>query len=254
MSYAVVKAAAKHFGLYRQARWVHRHLIDRGERHRFEMECAMYRPFIRPGDLCFDVGANYGCKTEVFLALGARVVAVEPQADCYRELKSRSPSATAICAGLGSSVGTATLYIDPHRTGSSLRSTWQEAGQTQVEVPITTLDRLIEQFGVPAFCKIDVEGSELDVLKGLSHRIPFLSFEFHARDMRAALDCLDFLGEFGTFELQFTQNDIPALYLGRWLTEHEGRRFLEVDVPRSAGFAWGDVLVRFAVPSRDAHC
>src|SRR5436309_3245329 len=44
--------------------------------------------FVRPGDLCFDVGANVGRKTEAMLRLGARVVAVEPLPECVRELKA----------------------------------------------------------------------------------------------------------------------------------------------------------------------
>ncbi len=35
-------------------------------------------PGLRQGDLIFDVGANEGLKTDVFLRLGARVIAVEP--------------------------------------------------------------------------------------------------------------------------------------------------------------------------------
>lgn len=45
-----------------------------------------YSQFIRKGDLCFDVGANTGKFTSVFLELGAKVVCVEPQEVCLREL------------------------------------------------------------------------------------------------------------------------------------------------------------------------
>jgi 16S rRNA A1518/A1519 N6-dimethyltransferase RsmA/KsgA/DIM1 with predicted DNA glycosylase/AP lyase activity len=48
-----------------------------------------YRQLIAPGDLCFDVGANIGDYTDTFLALGARVIAVEPQPSCADELRSR---------------------------------------------------------------------------------------------------------------------------------------------------------------------
>ena len=43
---------------------------------------------------------------------------------------------------------------------------------------VTTLDKLIEQYEVPSFIKIDVEGYELEVLKGLTRLVPALSFEF----------------------------------------------------------------------------
>lgn len=47
-----------------------------------------YRPLINPGDLVFDVGAHIGDRTLAFAALGAHVVACEPQ-----------PLPLAICAG-----------------------------------------------------------------------------------------------------------------------------------------------------------
>lgn len=46
-----------------------------------------YSQFIHPGDLVFDVGANVGNRTKIFLRLGARVVAFEPQASCARVLQ-----------------------------------------------------------------------------------------------------------------------------------------------------------------------
>lgn len=40
-----------------------------------------YGQFVRPGDLCFDVGAHAGNRVRAWRALGARVLAIEPQAD-----------------------------------------------------------------------------------------------------------------------------------------------------------------------------
>jgi 16S rRNA A1518/A1519 N6-dimethyltransferase RsmA/KsgA/DIM1 with predicted DNA glycosylase/AP lyase activity len=51
--------------------------------------CTFYRQFIKPNDLVFDVGANIGNYTAIFLALGARVLAIEPQAECMAQLRAR---------------------------------------------------------------------------------------------------------------------------------------------------------------------
>jgi hypothetical protein len=40
---------------------------------------ALYAPFVKPGDLAFDLGAHVGDRVAAFRALGCRVVAVEPQ-------------------------------------------------------------------------------------------------------------------------------------------------------------------------------
>jgi hypothetical protein len=50
-----------------------------GDRKRRDAMDALYRRFIRPGDLAFDVGAHVGDRVASFRRLGARVVAVEPQ-------------------------------------------------------------------------------------------------------------------------------------------------------------------------------
>ncbi len=49
----------------------------------------IYSPFIKKDSLVFDIGANLGSRTEIFLKLGARVVAVEPRKYCMRRLEKR---------------------------------------------------------------------------------------------------------------------------------------------------------------------
>jgi hypothetical protein len=72
-------------GIYRPARLIHR-ALNRRERVTFREGLTFYRQFIRPGDLCFDIGANVGHKTEMFLSLGARVISVEPQPQLIEEI------------------------------------------------------------------------------------------------------------------------------------------------------------------------
>src|SRR5258708_30129788 len=66
-----------------------------------------------------------------------------------------------------------TLRTDSSRFGESL----EFAGRCEVET--VTLDSLIEAHGLPTFIKIDVEGHEPAVLKGLHRRVPGVSFEFN---------------------------------------------------------------------------
>jgi FkbM family methyltransferase len=171
-----------------------------------------YAGFVRAGDLVFDVGANVGDRTAVFRALGARVVAVEPQGSCLERLRatfSRDPEVRIVAAGLAAARGTMELSIcDTAPTISTMSAEWRERGRfsgdfqwTHTEtVPVSTLDALIEEHGVPAFCKIDVEGFERGVLEGLSRPIPRLSFEFTREFIDDAVACvrrLESLGGFG---------------------------------------------------------
>ena len=51
----------------------------------------LYRGFLRPGDIAFDIGSHVGDRIGSFRRCGARVVALEPQPDCARAiLESRS--------------------------------------------------------------------------------------------------------------------------------------------------------------------
>src|SRR5690349_1606371 len=47
---------------------------------------GFYSQFVHKGDLCFDIGANIGDWSVVFLSLGASVVAVEPQLLSFESL------------------------------------------------------------------------------------------------------------------------------------------------------------------------
>ena len=49
----------------------------------------IFNKIVSIGDLCYDIGANNGIKTESLLNLGAKVVCVEPQLGCYEHLVSK---------------------------------------------------------------------------------------------------------------------------------------------------------------------
>ena len=67
-----------------------------------------YSAFLRPGDLAFDVGAHAGNRVRAWRALGARVVAVEPQPDFTRLLRlffGRDDAVTVLPLALGAAAG-----------------------------------------------------------------------------------------------------------------------------------------------------
>lgn len=64
-------------------------------------------------------------------------------------------------------------------------------------VQTTSLDALIKQYGRPYLIKVDVEGYELQVLKGLSTKEGKICFEWHEESSTELYDCLDRLKELG---------------------------------------------------------
>jgi FkbM family methyltransferase len=176
----------------------------------------MYGPFVGEGDLVFDVGAHLGDRTAAFHALGARVIALEPQpslADWLERLVGRLEGVTVLRAAAGAAPGSATLAVASlHPTVSTLAHGWRRRmtdenpgfrrvrWDEEVEVDVTTLDRLVSEYGVPSFLKIDVEGFEADVLAGLSVPVPALSVEFVAGGLDVAVRCIDRLAALAPYE------------------------------------------------------
>ncbi len=182
-----------------------------------ERRRRFYAGLIRPGDLVFDVGANLGNRVKVFLRLGARVVAFEPQARCADLLDTvlaGRPDARLVRQALGARPGTAEMRIADAHTLSSLSDRWIEATvrsgrfaarrwPDRQPVAVTTLDACIREFGRPAFIKIDVEGYEAEVLAGLSEPVPAVSFEFTPELMETARTCIDRLDWLGGGRARF---------------------------------------------------
>src|SRR5579863_93384 len=144
------------YGLARSADIYHGNPLKRRRARVF------YRQFVRPGDLCFDIGAHLGDRTGHFLALGARVVAVEPQPGALavlRHLYGRNPRVAIIAAAAGAAPGEAELRLDPaNPTVASLSPEWQAQVSRAASfsgirwreshrVAVTTLDALIAAHG-----------------------------------------------------------------------------------------------------------
>ena len=75
------------------------------------------------------------------------------------------------------------------------KSSFQVSWDFSIPVEVITLDQLIEEYGIPVFCKIDVEDFELQVLQGLNTAIPSLSFEYFSPTIDRTLKCIDRLEE-----------------------------------------------------------
>jgi FkbM family methyltransferase len=193
---------------------------------------SLYRPFVAPGDLCFDIGAHVGDRTRALRRLGARVVAVEPQPVCLEWLHwlyQHDSRVSIVASGVGQAEGEMTLLLSARTpTVSSLSPAWVESVRAAprfagvrwddaIQVPVTTLDALIGRFGRPTLCKLDIEGSEPAALSALTYAIRTVVFEYIPAQREAARDCLDRLEQLGSYEYNWTERETPRLRSAEWL-------------------------------------
>lgn len=248
----------------RDAYWAvaHRERLEslRQEVHFYESVLAGFGR----GDLIFDIGANQGAKTDVFLRLGARVVAVEPDAASSRSLEERFLAfrirpfpVTIVTRAVSHEIGTEEMLMDgPGSAVNTMSPKWAESlkrnsanfrwghrglkfTETKL-VETTTIDELIARHGIPFFVKIDVEGHELSALRGLGRPVPYLSFEVNLPEFRPeGLECIRLLADLannGVFN--YTSDCAHGLTLRDWASADGFAGVLERCSDRSIEIFW----------------
>jgi FkbM family methyltransferase len=214
-----------------------------------------------PHGLVFDIGANHGWKTDIFLRMGARVVAVEPDEVNQGILRqsflsyrlSKKPVAI-VGKALGEMDAVETMWIDaPGSAKNTLSKKWVDTLRTdesrfgqalsftrQKAVTTTTLDKLIAEHGVPFFVKIDVEGHEPNVLRGLRQPVPYLSFEVNLPEFEPeGLECIELLGRLAADgRFNYVADCRKGFKLARWVGAAAFSQVLSDCADRSIEVFW----------------
>lgn len=216
----------------------------------------LYRPFVRPGALVFDVGAHVGDRVSSFRRLGARVIAFEPQPLLYRTLRlihGRDRDVILVAEAAAAETGRMTMRVNSaNPTVSTLSNAFvddargkegwlEQSWDRAITVPVVTLDQVIARHGEPAFLKIDVEGFEDTVLNGLNSAVAALSFEFTTISRHVALNCMDRLAVLGDYHFNIAMGETQNLSFTTWLSSDAMASHL-INLPHAANS--GDVYAR----------
>ncbi len=211
-----------------------------------------YTQFIQANDLVFDVGANYGNRVEIFQKLQASIVAVEPQKKCVAYLSEKFPNIKIENIGLGSKNEIKTFYEADSSVLSTFSSDYIEKVKNtrhkasvwskSTEIEIKTLEMLIEKYGEPKFIKVDVEGFELEVFKGLKHKSGIISFEYNIPELQEEMiACMQQLNSVGYEWFNFSKGETLVMS-ENWLTLGEFLQKLESRELKMSNF--GDIYAK----------
>ena len=228
------------------------------------LEVDFYRHILagfKSGNTIFDIGANLGHKTDVFLRLGAKVVAVDPDPEnasvlqqSFLKFRLFPKPVTIVGKAVSDRSAKATLYLDePGSAKNTLSTKWVDTlrqdsdrfghtmtfGETR-EVSTTTLEDLISTYGLPFYIKIDVEGHEPEVLSGLKRPIHWISFEVNLPEFRnEGLRCIKILQAIapeGGFNYVVDCKAGPVLR--EWLDAEQFSRVFESCTEKSVEVFW----------------
>ncbi|MBD0293817.1 MAG: FkbM family methyltransferase [Flavisolibacter sp.] len=198
---------------YSQLFRLYERLLKPEVKQAFQREYQFYQSFLTPCSLIFDIGAYDGHKTDVFLQWADKVVCCEPDPKNFHTLqvRFRNDKHRVFIENVAVASVTTIREMFVHHAGSAFNTLnekfmqvteadqvekWDEKIQyeSKRQVSTTTLNDLIAKYGKPYFIKIDVEGYELEVVKGLSQRVPYLRLEclfpYFAEELKQSMEWL----------------------------------------------------------------
>ena len=240
---------------YRRNRNMAREKASDESSEEFMKRKSFYAGFLNKGDLYFDIGANYGNRIGPVLALAPRlVVALEPQLKCCAHLKRKYKEIEVLQMGVGAENTERDFFVSNDSVLSSFSSdfidktkntrfahnSWEKAEKVQ----LITLDTLISKYGIPDFIKIDVEGFEQEVIKGLSQPVKRLSFEYTLPELAHNVQpIMEKLQQLGNCRFNYSIGESMELALNHWEDYPAFLNRVQSDSFIATGF--GDIYVSY---------
>jgi|SRR5688572_11161377 len=221
---------------------------------------AFYSQFVKQGYLCFDIGANMGSRVAIFILLKAKVIALEPQKKCVDELRKvfGKYDVTVIPKGVGSKSEVKEFFLADDPLVSSFNQEWikgmkethlkRKKWDKSEKIEIVTLDMLMKEHGVPEFIKIDTEGFELEVIKGLSTPVTAMSFEYtlpHQREQ--VINCVELLDKLYKKKAVFNicRDESYAMKFDDWMEAEKLKTILKSEEFNKRNYGvYGDIYVK----------
>jgi FkbM family methyltransferase len=165
-------------------------------------------------NLAFDIGCNIGNYTRALLTNKfSKVVSVDPNPFLF--MNSNDDRVIRVVEACSDKKSTIPFYFSNSHTVSTASKNWvtnsrfsKQCIWKEYSVPSTTIDDIVSCYGIPDHIKIDVEGYEEQVLKGMSKKYsPEICFEWAEEEGGSALRCVDYLHNLGYTKFGFMLDD-----------------------------------------------
>lgn len=200
--------------------------------------------------LIFDIGANHGNFTREMLSYypNVQIVAVEANPNLANQLNYQfENSNVTVVQRVVSSTDDNRIpfYICATADGISTadvdwinksRFSGQHAWKAPIEIDTVTIDTMIRAYGIPDLIKIDVEGYESVVIKGLSQKANAICFEWAEEQFEKVQETVKHLQDIGYTKFAYTIGDqyTTDLHYSSWMDCD-----IHLDIDTNRKHLWG---------------
>jgi len=173
--------------------------------------------------LIMDIGVHQGEDTEFYLKKGFRVVGVEAHPELIASAKERldcyvdGGRLVLVNAAISAHAGPVTFFASESRSvWGTTSQEWAERNQrlgsrsTKMTVAGVRAETLLEEYGIPYYMKVDIEGADmlcLEALQRFRDRPAFVSFESTKTSWSRLLSEFALLRELGYTRFKVVQQE-----------------------------------------------
>ena len=169
----------------------------------------------------FDIGANIGNWSLSNINNCDKIISVEASPNTFQKLLNNTNNNNKIVslnyAVCNSDKEFIEFYNCSADTLSTINKDWLDSETSRfcnqfnyniINCKTITINKLIQEYGVPELIKIDVEGGEFECLLSLTQKVNNLCFEWASETNNLTFKCLDYLESIGynDFAIQFEDN------------------------------------------------
>jgi FkbM family methyltransferase len=166
----------------------------------------------------FDIGSNIGKWSLANITNCNKIISIEASPIIFQRLVNNCKNDRIILlnyAVCNNNCNDITFYQADCDVLSTINKEWltgetsrfYNSHYTEITCKTITIDKLIEQYGLPDLIKIDVEGGEYECIRSLTKKNKLLCFEWASETNTITFNCIDYLYKLGYTQYHIQMGD-----------------------------------------------